>query len=115
MINFSQLLLNSDMCTILPVRNYSMSTECYKIATICFERTLRVARGGVDKTYQVFKVPMTRKFLLHNEKEYLKLLYFPLQRFVDEIFQFEFFVLSANYVILCITKHQKVDYKVVFL
>ena len=37
------------------------------------------------------------------------------QRFVDEIFQFEFFVLSANYVTLCIMRHQKVDYKVVFL
>ena len=63
---------------------------------------------------------MTRKFLLHDEKEYLKLYYkffwtFALQRFVDEIFQFEYFVLSANYVTLCIMRHQKVDYKVVFL
>ena len=46
-------------------------------------------------------MPMTRKFLLYNEKEYLKLLYklfciFALQCFVDEIFQFDFFVLSAN-------------------
>ena len=44
---------------------------------------------------------MTPKFLLHDVKEYLKLYYklfytFALQRFVDEIFQFEFFVLSAN-------------------
>ena len=27
---------------------------------------------GKDQAY-AFKVPMTRKFLLHNEKEYLKL------------------------------------------
>ena len=53
------------------------------------------------------KVPLTRKFLLHNEK----LCTFALQRFVDEIFQFEYFV----YVTPCIMKHQKVDYKVVFL
>ena len=44
---------------------------------------------------------MTPKFLLHDVKEYLKLQHklfstFALQRFVDEIFQFEFFVLSAN-------------------
>ena len=63
---------------------------------------------------------MTRKFLLYNEKEYLKLYYkffcvFALQRFVDEIFQFEYFVPSANYVTLCIMRHQKVDYNVVFL
>ena len=68
----------------------------------------------------LFKVPMTRKFLLHNEKEYLKLQYkffctFALQRFVDEIFQFEYFVLLANYVTLCIMRYQKVDYKVVFV
>ena len=66
------------------------------------------------------KMPMTRKFLLYHEKEYLKLLCkffftFALQRFVDEIIQFEFFVLSANYVTPCIMRHQKVDYKVVFL
>ena len=50
---------------------------------------------------------MKRKFLLHYVKEVLKLPYkffcsFALQRFVDEIFQFEFFVLSANYVTVCI-------------
>ena len=44
---------------------------------------------------------MTPKFLLHDVKEYLKLQYkffqtFALQRFVDEIFQFEFFGVSAN-------------------
>ena len=38
-----------------------------------------------------------------------------LQRFVDEIFQFEFFVMFANYVTLSIMRHEKVDYKVVFL
>ena len=63
------------------------------------------------------KVFIKRKFLLHYVKELLKLLHkffctFALQRFVDEIFQFEFFVLSANYVTFW---HQKVDYKVVFL
>ena len=63
------------------------------------------------------KIPMTR---MYHEKEYLKLLCkffftFALQRFVDEIIQFEFFVLSANYVTPCIMRHQKVDYKVVFL
>ena len=46
----------------------------------------------------LFKVPMTRKFLLPDVKEYLKLLFkffytCALQRFVDEIFQFEYFVL----------------------
>ena len=65
------------------------------------------------------KVFMKRKFLLHYVKELLKLQYkffcsFALQRFVDEIFQFEFFVLSANYVTLCIIRHQKVDYKKLF-
>ena len=40
---------------------------------------------------------------------------FALQRYVDEIFQLKFFVLSANCVTLCIMRHQKVDYKVVFL
>ena len=49
-------------------------------------------------------------------KELLKLLYkffltFVLQRFADEVFQFEFFVLFR----LCIMRHQKVDYEVVFL
>ena len=63
---------------------------------------------------------MKRKFLLHYVKEFLQLQYkffrtFALQRFVDELFQFEFFVLFANYVTLCIMRHQKVDYKVVFL
>ena len=47
------------------------------------------------------------KCLLHCVKELLKLYYkffcsFALKRFVDEIFQFEFFVLSANWVTLCI-------------
>ena len=60
---------------------------------------------------------MTRKFLLADVKEYLKLQYkfyhtFVLQRLVDEIFQFEFFVLPANYVTFCIMRHQKVNYKV---
>ena len=50
-----------------------------------------------DIKFILFKVPMTRNFLLHV-KEYLKLLYkffytCALQRFVDEIFQFECFVL----------------------
>ena len=64
---------------------------------------------------------MTRKLLLYDVKEYLRLYYkffftFALQRFVDEIFQFEFFVFSANYVMrLCTMRHQKVDHKVVFL
>ena len=41
---------------------------------------------------------------------------FALQRFVDEIFQFESFVFSVNYVTLCIMRHQdEVDYKVVLL
>ena len=35
---------------------------------------------------------MTPKFLLHDVKEYAR----AVQRFVDEIFPFEFFVLSAN-------------------
>ena len=68
---------------------------------------------------QCLKVPMARKFLLADVKEYLKLQYkffhtFVLQRLVDEIFQFEFFVLPANYVTFCIMRHQKVDYKVFF-
>ena len=51
-----------------------------------------------DIKFILFKVPMTRKFLLHDVKEYLKLLYkffynCALQRFVDEIFQLECFVL----------------------
>ena len=50
---------------------------------------------------------MKRNFLLHYVKELLKLqnkffCSFALQRFVDEVFQFEFFALSANYVTLCI-------------
>ena len=48
-----------------------------------------------------------KKFLLHYVKKLSKLQYkffytFALQRFFDEIFQFDFFVLSANYVTLCI-------------
>ena len=44
---------------------------------------------------------MKRKFLFYYVKELIKLKYkffcsFALQCFVDEIFQFEFFVLSAN-------------------
>ena len=47
---------------------------------------------------------MKRKFLSHDVKEYLKLYNiakffytFALQRFVNKIYQFEFFVLSAKY------------------
>ena len=48
-----------------------------------------------------------QKFLLHYVKELLKLQYkffcnFVLQRLDDEVFQFEFFVLSANFATLCI-------------
>ena len=52
-----------------------------------------------------FKVSMTPTFLLHDVRVFktvTQVLLFALQRFVDEIFQFEVYVLSANYVTLCI-------------
>ena len=46
----------------------------------------------------------------------MKFLYtFVLQFFVDEIFQFNFFVLTTNYVTACIMMHHKTDCNVVFL
>ena len=63
---------------------------------------------------------MTRKFLLDHVKQLLKLqnklfYTFVLRFFVDEIFQFDFFVLTTNYVTVCIMKHHKVDCNVDFL
>ena len=56
---------------------------------------------------ELLKVFMKRRFLLHHVKELLKLEYnssgsFALQRFVDEISQFDFFVSLIIYVTLCI-------------
>ena len=56
---------------------------------------------------KILKVPMKQKFLLHYVKELLKLQYkffstFVIHCFVDEIFQFECFLLPANYITLCI-------------
>ncbi len=56
---------------------------------------------------EMLKVPMKQIFLLHYVKELLKLYYkffytFVLHCFVDEICQFECFLLPANYITLCI-------------
>ena len=81
-----------------------ISEDCSKIDYLL---GLSLVMKTFESNRYLIKVPMTRKFLLHDVKEYLKLQYkfvytFALQRFVDEIFRFEFFVLSANYVTICI-------------
>ena len=74
---------------------------------------------AVLKFIDIFKAFMKQKFIALCERTFKTVIQFfctfALQRFVDEMFQFEFFVLSANYVTLYIMRHQKVDYKVVFL